>query len=65
MYNVQDWTETVLLALSNSLSQFLNFLPKLVGAIVIFVIGLLIASLVKTLVMRLLSMVQLEPFAES
>lgn len=64
MYNVQDWTETVLLALSNSLSQFLNFLPKLVGAIVIFVIGLLIASLVKTLVMRLLSMVQLEPFAE-
>jgi small-conductance mechanosensitive channel len=64
MYNVQSWTDTVLLALSNSLTQFLNFLPKLVGAIVIFVIGLLIASLIKTLVMRLLTMAQLEPFAE-
>ncbi len=64
MYNIQSWTDTVLLALSNSLSQFLNFLPKLVGAIVIFVIGLLIASLIKTLVMRVLTMAQLEPFAE-
>lgn len=64
MNNIQSWTDTVLLALSNSLSQFLNFLPKLIGAIVIFAIGLLIASLIKTLVMRLLNMAQLEPFSE-
>ena len=64
MYNLQSWTDTVLLALSNSLSQFLNFLPKLVGSIIIFVIGLLVASLVKSAVMRILTMAQLEPFAE-
>ena len=64
MYNLQTWTDTVVYALNNSLSQFLTFLPKLVGAVLIFVIGLLLASLIKTIIMRLLSMAQLEPFAE-
>ncbi len=64
MDDLQIWSNTVVVALANSLSQFLEFLPKLVGAILIFVLGLLVASLVKTAVMRLLSMAQVEPFAE-
>lgn len=64
MYDFRGWSQTVLDALTNSLTQFLEFLPKLVGAILIFVIGLLIASLVKAAVMRLLSLAQIEPFAE-
>lgn len=64
MYDVQSWSNTVVAALNNSLSQFLEFLPKLVGAILIFVLGLLVASLVKTAVMRLLGVAQIEPLAE-
>lgn len=64
MYDLHSWSDTVLAALAGSLSQFLEFLPKLVGAILIFVLGLLIASLVKTAVMRLLNVAQIEPFAE-
>jgi hypothetical protein len=62
--NIDSWVNTVWLALANSLTQFLNFLPKLVAAILIFAIGLLIANLVKAAVTRLLSATQLEPFAE-
>jgi hypothetical protein len=64
MYDLHSWSNAVLAALANSLSQFLEFLPKLVGAILIFVLGLLIASLVKTAVMRILNIAQIEPFAE-
>lgn len=64
MYDLNSWSNTVLAALANSLSQFLEFIPNLVGAILIFVLGLLIASLAKTAVMRLLSVAQIEPFAE-
>jgi hypothetical protein len=64
MYDLNTWSNTVLAALASSLSAFLEFLPKLVGAILIFVLGLLVASLVKTAVMRLLNVAQIEPFAE-
>lgn len=64
MNDFNSWSNTVLAALAGSLSQFLEFLPKLVGAILIFVLGLLVASLIKTAVMRLLGMAQIEPFAE-
>lgn len=64
MNNFQTWTDTVQQALNTSILQLLEFLPKLIGAILIFTIGLLIASLVRTLVMRLLTVAQLEPFAE-
>jgi hypothetical protein len=64
MNDFNSWSNTVLAALASSLSQFLEFLPKLVGAILIFVLGLLVASLVKTAVMRLLGIAQIEPFAE-
>lgn len=64
MYDINSWSNTVLEAVANSLSQFLEFLPRLVGALLIFVLGLLVASLVKTAVIRLLNMAQIEPFAE-
>jgi hypothetical protein len=64
MYDVQSWSDTVVRALNSSLSQFLEFIPKLVGALLIFVLGLLVASLIKTAVMRLLTFAQIEPFAE-
>ncbi len=64
MNNFESWTGPVQVALNNSLVQLLNFVPKLVGSILIFSIGLLIASLARTLVLRLLTVAQLEPFAE-
>lgn len=64
MNNIQLWTDTVQTALNNSLVQLLEFIPKLVGAVLIFVIGLLIASLVRAIVVRLLTVAQLEAFTE-
>lgn len=43
-----------LLSLQNVFGQFLTFLPKLIGAIVILIVGLLVASIVSGVVRRLI-----------
>lgn len=60
---VTTWSVQVLDALAASLSAFLSYLPNLVGATVIFIIGWIVAGIVKKIVIRILDVLQLEPFA--
>lgn len=61
---VNTWTDAVVLAVVNSLRRFADFLPNLIGALIIFVFGWLVAGVLKNLTLRVLKVIQLEPFAE-
>lgn len=62
--NINTWSDAVILAIADSLSAFGRVLPNVVGAILIFSIGWLIAGIVKNVTLKVLKVLQLEPFAE-
>lgn len=62
--DLNTWTDTVVLAIADSLKAALSFLPNIVGAIIVFVIGWIIAGTGRNLVIKLLQILQIEPFAE-
>ena len=71
--NVQSWTEITVNSLQNLWSQVLNFAPSLIGALIVLIVGLIIASGVRALIERvvntlkinsLLRQVGLSPFFE-
>ena len=62
---VQDWGDAVLVSGTEALRNFLGFLPALVGAIVVLVVGWIIAGLLASLVERGLKMVGFERAAST
>jgi len=52
---IQDWTTVTIQALQNAWQGFLNFIPNLLGAIIVFVIGYFIALAVGKLVAGVLT----------
>jgi len=65
MQTVQDMGDAVLLSVTEALQNFLGFLPQLVGAIIVLVLGWIIAGLLAGLVERMLKSVGFEKAAES
>lgn len=57
---ISNWQEAVFVAAANIFSQFFNFLPSLFGALLIFVVGLILAKWAKAIVVKLLSAVKLD-----
>jgi len=62
---VQNMGDAVLLSVTEALQNFLGFLPQLIGAIIILVLGWIIAGLLATLVEKVLKTVGFERAAES
>jgi len=65
METVQNMGDAVLLSVTEALQNFLGFLPQLVGAIIILVLGWIIAGLLAGLVERILKTIGFERAAES
>jgi len=59
-----SFTSDLANALTNSFEAFLAFLPNLVAAFLVLVIGWIVAGFLKGFTMRVLQIIQLEPFAE-
>ncbi len=59
-----SFTNDLANALTDSIESFLQFLPNLVAAFLVLVIGWIVAGFLKGFTIRLLTVVQLEPFAE-
>lgn len=57
---VSNWQEAVLVAGSNILTRFFGFIPSLLGAIIIFLFGLILAKWAKALVVKILSALKLD-----
>jgi Conserved TM helix len=64
MPTVTNWFQAVMVSVTAALMTFLSFLPALIGAIVILVIGWMVASFVAKLVVRLLERIGFESAAE-
>ncbi len=57
---VSSWQEAVLVAGSNILTRFFGFIPSLLGAIIIFLFGLILAKWAKVLIVKILSALKLD-----
>lgn len=62
---VQDWGDAVLVSATEALRNFLGFLPALVGAILVLVVGWILAGLLAGLVERVLKTVGFERAANT
>lgn len=65
MNNVSSWQQALVLSWGKVWTSFLSTLPTILGAILVFAIGLVMAYWVKRLVRELLRVVKLEKLSES
>lgn len=63
-YGITSWQEAVILAGSTVFSQIVGFLPNLFGAILVFILGWIIAGWLKRLAVKLFEMVRLAKAVE-
>jgi Conserved TM helix len=59
---VQSWTDIVAGSLQNLWYGFINFIPNVIGAIIVLIIGLIVAAGLGTLVQKIFEAVQLDGF---
>ena len=59
------WQQALFLAGSNIFTSFVNFLPDLLGAIIIFLVGIILAKWAKALVVKVLGLVSLDKLVRS
>jgi len=57
---ISNWQEAVFVAGASVLNRFFGFLPSFFGALVIFLIGLVLAKWARTLVVKILGVVKLD-----
>ncbi len=57
---IQEWSSSTVGALQDAWMRIINYLPNLIGAIVIIIIGVLVANLLKWVVVRIVEGVRLQ-----
>lgn len=57
---IQNWTDVLVGSLQNLYVQVLNFLPSLIGALVVFVVGLIVAAGLGALVEKIVGALKLD-----
>jgi hypothetical protein len=65
MQTVQTWSDAVLVSVTTALQNFLGFLPALIGAIIVLILGWIIAGLLAGVVERVLKAVGFERAADT
>lgn len=64
MGDLANLTDNIFIALTSGLASFLEFFPRMVLALLIFGLGWVFAGFCKRITLRLLKVLQFEPFAE-
>jgi hypothetical protein len=62
---MQDWATLTSEAVSESLESVIRFIPNILGAILVLLIGVLVAWAVKTVVVKVLRMIRLKPYTDA
>lgn len=62
---IQSWTEATVNSLQNILAGTLNFLPSLIGALVIIIVGLIVASGLRALIERIVGALKVDSLLKS
>lgn len=60
-----EWADLTANAVTDSLREVVNYLPNVVGALVVILIGVLVAWAVKTVIVRVLRMVRIKPYTDA
>lgn len=63
-YDVQTWQEALMVAGSTTLARLLSFIPNLLGAIIVFLIGWLVSGWLRSLVIKMLSAARLQSIVQ-
>lgn len=64
MNNFNSWQLALGAVAGTTLTQFLSFLPSLVGALLVFIIGILVGNWSKTLIIKGLQLIKLESLSK-
>jgi len=64
MDKIQNWAEITFTALSNLLQEVISFVPDLIGALVVFIIGWYIAKVIGRVVTKILQQLKLDKIFE-
>lgn len=64
MVAVMDWETLIAEPVKNMLSKIMGFLPTLLGALIILIVGWIIAKLIKQLIDKLLQIVRFDTLAD-
>lgn len=59
---IQTWTDVLINSLQNLWIQIVGFLPSLIGALIVFIIGLVVASGLASLIEKIIKTVKLDIF---
>ncbi len=58
--NAVSWTDVIVASFQNAWSILIGFLPELIGALIILIIGLLVASIVRVIFEKLISALHID-----
>ncbi len=61
--NLSDWSNSVRTGVSDAVHQVIVYLPKFFGALVVLLIGVIVAYVLKMIVVRVLKAIKLQPYA--
>lgn len=62
---IKDWATLTTNAVTDSLRSVIGFVPELVGALVVILLGVLVAWAVKTVVVKVLGFVKIKPYTDA
>jgi len=60
--NIQSWADVIVLSLQNVWINVVSFLPTLIAALIVLVVGLLVASVLGSLVEKIFDVLKLDVF---
>jgi len=60
-----EWANATTTAVTDSLTRVVSYLPNLIGAVVVILIGIVVAWALKTVVLRVLGYVQIKPLTDT
>lgn len=59
-----DWATATTTAVTDSLARIISYLPNIIGAIIVLLVGIVVAWAVKTVIVRVLGYFKLKPITE-
>ncbi len=64
MNSIQNWGEAISLALFDLWERFVNFLPSLIGALLVFLVGLFVASILGKMAEKIIAAFKIDKAVE-
>jgi hypothetical protein len=62
---VSDWTETTTTAVRDSLSNAVSYIPEVIAALIVLLIGVIVGWAIKTIIVRVLGFLKLKKYTDA